>query len=144
MEIAILYKYMQPRLRFSTILYKVLSYTESLNLYADPVSYKISSPNVMPLRSLLELPNLISESISTSSLLSSVSSSSLSPSVQPRPLLISCKHAMHWVFNHSIRCTINGWSHRCRCTMIGGYNCCGIGYCGIIKITAKGIPSKAA
>ena len=28
---------MQPRLRFSTILYKVLSYTESLNLYAESV-----------------------------------------------------------------------------------------------------------
>ena len=92
MEIAILYKYMRPRLRFSTTLYKVLSYTESLNLFTESVSYKISSPNVMPLRSLLELSTLISKSIystsiSTSSLLSSVSSLSLLQSLQPDPVL---------------------------------------------------------
>ena len=58
--------------------------------------------------------------------------------------MISSEHPTHWIFNHSGSCTINGCAierHSHRCTMIGGF---GIGHCGIVKITAKGILSNVA
>ena len=88
MEIAILYKYMQPRLRFSTILYKVLSYTESLNLYAESVCTGSSTVEVIAAGVLWSKAVVIVESVVVESVIMESIVVELSKS-QPKVYILS-------------------------------------------------------